>query len=221
MSTFFAEKESVLDGNYSQPFGLGFECELIQRAAKAQIITYLPDLLEQLQEIWDQRDREFSEKLGLAYKKLSIPKIKKENIYAGVENISLLEAPLSRWPAVLVYARNGNAYQVQEDQFGMESISFCVEVLCNEGPVKEENIHDKEGIEAMEILDSKIQRLSDAVYLCIQQDTTLCGSIGQIEKPPKITTSLPWSRKAENTATGESYIFQGKQLEFAVQKITY
>jgi hypothetical protein len=220
MSTFFAQADSILTGNYSQPFGLGFECELIQRAAKAQIIKYLPNLTEQLQNIWDSRDEEFEEFMGEARKKLVIPKVEKENIRAGVENMSLIEAPLERWPSVLIYVRNGNAYQYQEDQYDTESFSLNIEVLCSEGPVNEKEVHNKEGLELMEILDSKIQRLTDAVYLCIQKDKTLSGSIGQIEKPPKVNTSLPWARKESATATGETYIFQGKQLDFNVQKIT-
>lgn len=220
MSVFFAESDSLLDGNYSKPFGIGFENELIQRAAKAQIITYLPNLTSQIQEIWDRRDKEFSEKLNTAYKKLSIPKVKEENIYAGIESMSLIEAPLDRWPSILVYARNSTAYQYQEDQYDTSSVKFCIEILCNQGPIETGEVHKKEGFQAMEVLDSKIQRLTDAVYMCIQRDKTLSGSIGQIEKPSSITTSLPWVRKEKENATGKSYIFQGKQLEFIVQKIT-
>lgn len=219
MSVFFAEGESVLDGNYSHPFGVGFECELIQRAAKAQIITFLPEIQERLQDIWDNRDKEFCEKFSLSYKKLIIPR--PLNIYSGVEIISLIEAPISVWPLILVYARNGNAYQYQEDQFDTSSITLCIEISCSEGPVKTEEVHNQEGIEAMQLLDSKLQRLSDAVYMCIQKDKTLSGSVGQFEKPPKVTTALPWPRKESTDATGEiSYIFQGKQFEFSVQKIT-
>jgi exopolysaccharide biosynthesis predicted pyruvyltransferase EpsI len=221
MSTFFAEAESVLDGNYSHPFGVGFECELIQRAAKAQIITFLPDIQETLQEIWNNRDKEFCEKLGLSYKKLNIPTVPKENIYAGIEDISLIEAPLERWPNILIYARNGSSYQFQEDQFDTTSINLCIDIMCSEGPIKYEEIHNKEGLEAMELLDSKLQRLSDSVYMCIQKDKTLSGSVGQFEKPPKVVTSLPWPRKEPSNSTGEiAYIFQGKQFEFATQKIT-
>jgi hypothetical protein len=220
MSTLFAESESLLVGNYSQPFGLGFECELVQRAAKAQILRYLPGLTSQLQNIWDERDKEFIGVMGGSYKRIRIPKVEKENILSGIEVISLIEAPIDRWPAILIYARNGSAYQIQEDQFDMLSVSLNIEVLCNIGPVNSEEVHGKEGLIAMQELDSQIQRLSDAVYLCIQKDKTLSGSVGQIEKPPKSITSAPWARKKEKTATGESYIFQGKQFDFTVQKIS-
>ena|ERR1700690_176189 len=219
MNTFFAESESLLTGNWSQPFGLGFECELIQRAAKAQIIKFLPELTEQLQNVWNERDKEFAEFTGLAYKKINIPVVKQENVMSGIEHYSVLEAPLERWPSVLICARNANAYQYQEDQFDMESISLSIEMMCLEGPIKEENIHDKEGLEMMQILDSQLQRLADAVALCINKDRTLSGSVGQIEKPPKVTTSIPYSKKEKKSATGESYIFQGKMFEYIVQKI--
>jgi hypothetical protein len=221
MSVFFAEAESVLDGNYSRPFGIGFECELIQRAAKAQIIKFLPEIQENIQEIWDRRDQEFCEKFNLSYKKIQVPKVLTENIYAGLSDMSLIEAPLTRWPSVLSYARSGNSYQYQEDQFDTTSIILCIEILCIEGPVKTEEVHNKEGLEAMQVLDSKLQRLSDAVFMCIQKDKTLSGSIGQFEKPPKVTTSSPMSRKESTDASGEiSCILQGKQFEFSVQKIT-
>jgi len=217
----FAETdESVFTGNYSQPFGLGFECELAQRAAKGQIAKFLPDLTEQLQGIWDRRDKEFSEVLGYQYIKLVIPTVKEENIRAGIEVMSLIDAPIEVLPTVLIYARNGNSYQIQEDQFDTSSINLTIEILCNEGPVKEEKTHSKEGLALMSILDSKIQRLTDAVHLCIKKDSTLSGSVGQIEKPPKITTSLPWARKENINATGENYIYQGKQLDYVFQKLS-
>lgn len=221
MNTFFAQENSILTGNYSKPFGMGFECELAQRAAKAQIIKYLPELTAQLQGIWDNRDKEFEEFMGEAHKKILIPKVEKENIRAGIECMSLIDAPLSRWPSILIYSRNGTPYQYQEDQFDTESFALNIEILCKSaGSVKEKEVHNKEGLEMMELLDSEIQRLTDSVYLCIQKDPTLSGSIGQIEKPPKIATSLPWARKESETATGETYILQGKQLDFTVQRIS-
>ena len=219
--SFFATEESVLTGAYSQPFGLGFETELIQRAVKAQIIKFLPELTEKLQEIWDIRDKEFAEIFNQTYKKLQVPIIKENSILSGVENLSLINAPVELWPFVLIYARDSMPYQYQEDQFDTVSIPLRIEVMCNEGPIKEEELHTKEGIEGMQILDSKIQRLSDAVYLCIRKDPTLCGTVGTIEKPPKVTTSLPWARKENGeTTTGQNYIFQGKQFDFNVQKIS-
>jgi hypothetical protein len=223
MNTFFSERNSVLDGNYSKSFGLGFESELIQRAAKAQIIQYLPLISEELEDIWSNRDKEFCEQFGLAYRKLQIPKVKVENIRAGLEVISLIKAPLEVWPTILIYSRNGLPYQIQEDQFDTSSYSLCIEILCYEGPVvNEEEVHGKEGLEVMESLDKQVHRLSDAVYLCIQKDPTLSGSIGQIEKPPKVNCSLPWARKQEGqTDTGQTYIFQGNQFNFTVQKFSY
>lgn len=221
MSLFSESGSSLLEGNYSRSLGLGFESELVQRAAKVQIISYLPEITSELQNIWNYRDKEYEE-LTNESKSITIPVLNKENIRSGIENISLIEAPLSRWPSILIYARDGSPYQFQLDQADQETITLNIEILCSIGPVKVEEVHNKEGLLLMEELDSQIHRLSDAVHLCIKKDPTLSGSVGQIEKPPKIVTSLPWSRKEEGqTATGETYIKQGKQLAYAVQKISY
>lgn len=222
MNSFFpTETESVLNGNYSRPFGLGYESELIEKACKAQIVKYLAEITGRLQDIWDKRDREFIEetKIG-SYSKITIPHVKPENIHSGIEVESLINAPLDRWPTILVYARNSTPYSVQEDQFDTVNIPLIIEVLCTDGPVKESEIRAKKGLELMENLNSKLQRLSDAVYLCIKKDPSLSGTIGEIEKPSKVTTSLPWARKEnKDSATGESFFFQGKQFDFSVQKV--
>ena len=221
MSIFLAEENSIFQGNYSQPFGLGYECELIQRAAKAQIIKYLPEITAYLQKIWDERDKELSSILDIAYNKLQIQQVSEDHIWGGIECVSMINSPVDMWPSILVYSRDASPYGYQEDHFDTSSLPLKIEILCAEGPIKNENIHNKEGLEAMQILDSKMQRLSDAVYLCIQKDKSLSGTIGQIEKPSKVTTSEPWARKEEGeTTTGDSYIFQGKQFDFTIQKIT-
>lgn len=221
MSAMFAEAEPILTGNYSQPFGLGFECELIQRAAKAQIITYLPELTKQFQEIWSHRDKEYEEFLNESKLPIVIPKVEKQNIISGVEAFSILESSPEMWPSIFIYTQDGVPNMWQADQFDDSSITTNIEVMCLEGPVQTKNIHNKEGFEAMQILDSKLQRLSDAVYMCIQKDKTLSGTVGQWERPPKTKTSLPAQLKENiKNTTGESYIYQGKQFSFVSQKIT-
>ena len=73
------------------------------------------------------------------------------------------------WPSVLVYARNGTPYQTQEDHFDTLTVNLIIEILCQEGPIKEEEVHKREGIELMELLDSQLHRLFDVVILCIKK----------------------------------------------------
>lgn len=218
----FVEGKPLLTGNYSQPFGIGFELELIQRAAKAQIITYLPELTLQLQDIWAHRDKEYEEFLGESKIPIFIPKVEKQNIISGVESFSILESSPEMWPSIFIYTQDGIPSMWQADHWDDSSVTTNIEVMCLEGPVKTENIHNKEGFEVMQTLDSKLQRLSDAVYMCIQKDKTLSGTVGQFEKPPKTKTSLPAQLKENiKNTTGESYIYQGKQFSFVSQKISY
>lgn len=220
--SYLAEGKSIFTGNYSQSFGLGYECELIERAAKAQIIKYLPEITEKLQNIWNHRDKEFEEFTEESKPRIIIPKVERVNIISGLECFSILQSPITRWPNISIYARDATSYIVQEDHWDTSNLPLNIEIMCLGGPVKTEEIHDLAGIEVMVNLNSELQRLSDAVYECIQKDTTLSGTVGQFEKPPKATVSLPAVLKEQiQTTTGESYIFQGKQFSWIVQKITY
>jgi hypothetical protein len=209
-------------GKWSQGLGLGIESEQIQRAAKAQIMNYLPEITEQLQTVWEHRDKEYIEKIGGSYKRLVIPSVEKKHFFTGTKHISVLKADLDLWPFVITYASDAKPYAIQEDQFDTYSVPLCVEIFCCNGPIENETeLHTERGWEIEQELDSMLQRLSDAVLMCIRKDPSLGGVVGQIEKPNNATTSLPWSRKEAGTETGNYYIFQGKQFDFTVQKMTY
>lgn len=200
--------------------GLGIEHEQVQRAAKAQIMDFLPEVTKQLQGIWDQRDRNHAEITDTAFNKIKLPEVEKENFYTGLKP-SLVEAPLFKWPSITVFCHNSKPSSFQADQYDTNDLSMGIWILCKIGPIKEENIHEDEGIKAEEELDSITQRLSDAVHICIKKDPCLGGVIaGNIEKPPVIDQEMPWSRKKEK-GTGNIYIFQGKQMMYTVQKNSF
>ena len=223
MSQFDFVQEVEPFGKWSQGLGLGIEAEQIQRAAKAQIMNHIKSITEQLQNIWDKRDEEFAHLTNIQFKKINIPLVDSKNFYTGTKHISVLKAPLQQWPSVIVYSSDAKPYLVQEDQWDTYSIPLCIEVLCYGGPIKNESeLHARPGWIIEQELDSKVQRLSDVVHLCIRKDPSLGGVIGEIEKPPNAITSLPWSRKEQGTTgVGNFYIFQGKQLEYIVQKHSY
>jgi hypothetical protein len=222
MSTIdFTEKNELFGGNWDRPhLGLGIESEQIQRAAKSQIMNFLPEISDQVENVWMERDKVYAETIKGSYKKLRLPQVKKENFFTGGKHSQIIEQfPLEIWPFIVIYSHDAKPYMIQEDQFDTFTIPLFVEVMCSNGPVfKEEELHTREGIELMVELDSIVQRLSDAVHLCIKKDPTIGGVAGSIEKPPVVKQCLPWARKeVTKIATGEWYIFQGKQFEYQVQ----
>lgn len=223
VDTDFIQEEKLF-GPWSQsPIDIGIGAEQIQRAAKVQIIEHLPSITEQLQSIWNQRDKEFTERIDGSYKPTQIPKIENSSFYTGTKHISVLKAELNLWPFVVIYSSDAKAYTYQADQFDTHSIPLCIEAMCVNGPINSENeLHTKRGWEVEQELDSMVQRLSDAIHMCIEKDRSLGGVNWAIEKPPNATTSLPWSRKESGpTETGKFFIFQGKQLEYTVQRNSF
>lgn len=202
--------------------GLGVESEQVQRAAKAQIINYIDEITEDLQKEWNRRDKNFYEVISGSYKEIPIPIVDKKNIFTGQHPVSQIFAPLNMWPRIEIYCQDASPYQFQEDNWDTFLTTLCIELFCKAGPVSQEDLHSRRGYELEQELDSITQRLTDIVHLCIRKDPTI-GNVaaGEIEKPPSIKQSLPWSSKENTTDTGEYYIFQGKQIKYSVQKNSY
>lgn len=197
--------------------GLGGETEQIQRALKAQIMKFLPECTEQLQQFWDKKDKNYAEFTNTSISRIELPKIEKKNYYTGIKP-SLLEAPLYMWPSVTVWAHDSKPSSFQADQYDTIDVPIFIAILCHKGPVKQAELHGKEGIEIEQELDSVIQRLSDAVHMCVKKDPTIGNVLaGAIEKPPIATQYMPWSKPQQEGV----YIFQGKQLQYTGQKNSF
>lgn len=225
MSVFPTQEAELFGSNLDRlVIGLGIETETIQRSVFKQIYKNLPSMTKKLQFAWDQRDKTFSEEIERNFAPIKIPSVEKKNFFTGGKNeVSQLEAALDVWPRIEIHCGNSKpSSTLFPDQYGQNDINIYVEVYCNEGPVSESELHTGEGFEKMQILDSKLQRLTDAVHLSIAEDYSL-GSVlaNPIQKTPIVSQSRPWARKENNNATGEFYIFQAKQLQYTVQKNSY
>lgn len=198
--------------------GSGIEFEQIQRVTLAQIKKFLPEVTKKLQEKWDKKDADFAANANIPFKTVQIPQV--ENFFTGIKP-SLLEAPIEMWPSITVYCHNAKASPFQPDQYDENLIPLFIDVLCTHGPIQQDVVHKKDGILAEQALDSQLQRLSDAVQICIKKDPTLGATItGPIEKPPTIITSLPWA-KTEASSGSNVYIYQGKLHEYTVKKDSF
>ena len=210
-------------GEIQRPgIGTGLEAEQVYRAAKWQVMTFLPETTEELQQLWNARDREYAELTEAPFTELRIPDVARTNFYTGARP-SLVEEPfpLEKWTNVTFYCGNTKPNISQPDDWDTSDIELHVIVMCNSSQVLQENLHNKEGMEAVAEVDSKLQRLSDAVHSCIKRDPTLGNVLsGQIEKPPMTTTTFPWARSQEK-GTGNFYVFQGKELKYIVQKNSF
>jgi hypothetical protein len=197
--------------------GQGIEAEQVQRAAKAQLIKYLPSITKQLQYSWDQRDKEYYEITGFEFNRILIPQVEKNNFFTGIKP-SLMEASLDRWPNITTTCHDFKPASFQPDQFDVVEATLFIDILCKSEPIKQENLHDEEGIKLEEELDSKLQRLSDAVHMSIKKNASLGGVLtGEISNPPVAKTSEPFVRNEPSPVC----ILQGRLLEYKVQKTSF
>jgi hypothetical protein len=203
--------------------GLGVETEQVQRAAKAQIMNNIEYIREELQAQWNLKDKNFYEFISGSYKEIKIPIVEKKNFFTGMfSDVSQLLAGLELWPRVEIYCVDAKPYQYQQNILETFTIPLKIRCLCEVGPVNEEELHKRTGRELMQELDSKLQRLTQNVHMCIRKDPTLgFSTMGEIEKPPVISQGTPWSRKENKEDVGDFYIFQGKQIEYQIQKSSY
>ena len=204
--------------------GLGFETEQVERAVVEQIFANIPQIASGVQALWDQRDADYREMTGVAIPRITIPTVPRSNYFTG-EQPSLIDAEPSLWPSITAYIKTGEAAPAnyQPDQYDVLYESLFIVVLCK-GPrtVAEHDLHEAKGYAVRTELASTIDRLVDAVHVCIKIAPALGGVLfGPIEKPPTFIKSASWSRKISKGETGEYMILQGKQLKYMILKSSF
>ena len=197
---------------------IGDDGELVQRAALEQIIRWLAESVEYQQNLWDQRDRDFAQRMGRKYERIVIDVPTPDNFYTGPRP-SLVESPVEFWPSITARCNSSkSSVEQQLDQIDVIDLDLYIYVLCKAGPVPQTELHTLKGIEVEGIVDAQGQRLTAAVQGCISVDKTLGGIVQRISKPPTIKPSLPFSRPEAPNGTGDYYIFYGKQVNYTVTK---
>lgn len=197
---------------------IGDDGEFVQRAAIAQIKANLSQAVAYLENIWDQRDKEFAEVMGRKFQSITIDVPTSDNLYTGARP-SLVESPVQFWPSITARCNNAKASQEgQLDQMDVIDLDLYIEILCKAGPVPQADLHALPGIEAEGAVDAQGNRLTSAVQGCISVDKTLGGVVQRISKPGTIKPSKPFARPERANGTGDYYIFYGKQLNYIVTK---
>lgn len=197
---------------------IGDDCELVQRAALKQIKENLGIVVSYLQNVWDERDREYADKMGKKFERIVIEVPASDNFYTGPRP-SLVESPVDFWPSITSRCNNSKASpQDQIDQMDTVDMDLYIEVLCKAGPVPQDQLRALPGIEIDGAVDAQGQRLTAAVQGCISIDKTLGGVVHRIGKSPTIRASKPFARPSTPQGSNDLYIFYGKQINYIVTK---
>jgi hypothetical protein len=221
MNAFTTGVDPILPAAMRVQPGIGAEEEMVQRAALLQIKTHLPEEVSWQEDLWAQRDEAFAKAMGWGFTPVQIEQPAPGNFYAGARP-SLVEAPIEFWPSITVRANSSSSASRQLDQMDISDVPLFIEILCKAGPVPQDKIHAKEGVETDGMVDAQVQRLTAAVIGCIDRDKTLGGVVPVIARPARIKPSAPFTRPgASGQGTGDYYVFQGKQLEYVTTRTSY
>lgn len=203
----------------SQP-AIGTDEEIVQYAALLQIFNSLGKTVAYQEALWNARDLAWAQSMGREYKQVHIEMPSPDNFYLGPRP-SLVESPVDFWPSITVRCNSGRSAPVNEqlDEIDVTYADLFIEILCKAGPVDQDELHERAGIETDGMVDAQVQRLTAAVQACIALDKTLGGVVMRIDRPPTVKPSIPFSRPGTGPkGSGPYYVFQGKQLQYIVCK---
>lgn len=196
---------------------IGDDGEMVQRAAILQIKNNLPGAVAYIQNLWDARDREYSQMMDTKFEPVNIDLPAQDGYYTGARP-SLVESPVHFWPSITARCNNAKPSAEQLDQIDVIDLDLFIEILCKAGPVPQSEIKETAGIEAEGAVDAQVQRLTAAVQGCISIDKSLGAVVQRIARPPIIRPSKPFTRPESTGGTGDYYVFMGKQLNYIVTK---
>lgn len=199
--------------------GLGLE--RIQREAFLVLFKNLNEEIGLLESAWTTLDNELAVETGRDFDAITLERVEDFNFHMG-HRPSLIEAPIQRYPNVSVMA-----YQVrpegvnQIDQMSQSLDRLFVEVMVKSPQYKTSTEEATDGqVEAERIVNSRIQRMTDAVNNVLQSNRTLNGTVQEIIGIPSVIISDVFPR-ASNTSYGQPWLWQGSRLEYEISKLSH
>jgi hypothetical protein len=219
-STFQSTVDPIFGSAIRSTPTIGGDEEMVQRAAIVQIFKNLNEAVQYEEGIWAARDMAFAEEMERKFTPVNIELPKSDSFYTGPRP-SLVESPSNYWPSITARCNGGRSASPadQLDTIDVVVVDLFIEVLCKAGPVNQEELHQRAGIEADGSVDAQVQRLTAAVQGCIARDKTLGGVVQWIDRPPTVKPSIPFARPGTGPkGSGPYFVFQGKQLLYTIVK---
>ncbi len=199
--------------------GLGLE--RLQREAFLVLYKNLNQELSILESAWQTLDTQLAVETGRDFDTITLEPVEDMNFHMG-HRPSMIEAPIQRYPAVAVMA-----YQVrpegviQIDQMNQHMDRLFIEIMVKSPQYETTTEEASDGqIEAERVVNSRIQRTTDAVNNVIQNHRTLNGVVQEITQTPSVIISDVFPRAA-HTSYGQEWLWQGSRLEYEVSKLSH
>lgn len=178
--------------------------ERVAREALIILIETINDALPEQDDYWAPLDEELADLRGVDYAPITLEPVDLTNFYLGHQP-SLIKAPVERYPNISVMADHaGTEGDNDYDQGEAYGLRVWVELMAKSVTGEEE-------------VNARIQRMTDAVNICMVSNPTLRGTIHGYDGPPSADIGEVFTRK-ERTTYGAEWFWQGARLEYRVRK---
>jgi hypothetical protein len=177
----------------------------VQRAALLQIFDSLNSVALEVNQAYAADDEFTATRLSREYVPVTIEPVTNENFYEG-HHPSLIEAAIDRYPCCSAWAMRATpaAGSAASDHTTIYNDLLYVEVIAK-------------AIEGETMVNLRIQRMAEAVNICLMKDPTLGGRVSGLLSDPTIILSDVQIRR-EKVRYGDSWYWQAARLEYAVRK---
>jgi hypothetical protein len=179
----------------------------LERVGRETLIILMETLNDELANqdvIWAPLDEDLANRRGVPYSPITLETIAPENFHLG-HRPSLIEAPVEGYPNVSVITdRAGPSPFEAADQMDDYMLRLAVEIMVK-------------SIDSEEEVNARVQRMADAVNVCVMSNVTMRGVFNEITDTPTVLLTEVFPRK-ENTSYGATFMWQGARIEYPVLK---
>lgn len=160
---------------------------------------------------WVTLDQQYASRLGQAYEETILEPIDPANLYDG-HRPSLIGASIDRYPNLAVMAFDAeNVEELSGDQFMAYRAALQIEAMVKAGPYTNDDTSGAgEGL-----VNRRIQRMVDAIVICLIQSRNLNGLALEVEHVPTVEIGNVFARREERSR-GARFLWQGAVLTYAV-----
>lgn len=205
----------------SIPFGLEATpivgLEDVQRAAFYVFFEGLNTALDQVAAYWLPRDEEFDTRVGTTLAPIELEPIPNSNFHEGHKPSLVLSGP-DAFPNIAIFATRADPGPENDrfDQIDQWSDSLLIEMMVK--ALDEDTVN------------RRVQRMAEAVVMCIRRNPTLGGAVTGITTAPSLNISDVFAVRSPGQGgayqgqgnpgqtPGGRYIWQGATVQFRVPK---
>lgn len=183
----------------------GFGLEIIEQAAIKTIHNEINDELATIESVWESRDLELAQQIGLDPVTIELERFEDDNFYTG-HVPTLIDAPVDKYPNIAVICSTSNPADtdMDYDQFNNYTNSLGIEIMCK-------SLYNESEV------NRRINRTLEAVHNVMMRNTTLNGVIEGFDSDPSAVVTNVFTRK-DKTQDEPDWYWRAARIDYEITR---